>query len=179
MTQYSNRPPRRSRVAPLVAFLSVTLMLSAGLAYNAQDAARSHRATAEATLRDYASIAAWEFSRRAREQTTNAILTLFSPLQKFYEVRSVDELPTLTQVLDIRKTMAVCDCPGIKAPHTYFQLDMASGEFTTFPDNQDRRQLEQLADTLALDLSNVPNRFWGMFAYSLRRDSPVSDVLCV
>ena len=43
------------------------------LAYEAQQAARSHRATAENVLRDYASFAAWELTRLGRQQVLNVV----------------------------------------------------------------------------------------------------------
>ena len=44
----------------LVALLGLTFVLATVLAYEAHDAARSHRATAERALHDYAAFAAWE-----------------------------------------------------------------------------------------------------------------------
>ena len=57
----------RSRTTSLVAILVLTVALAAFLAYEAWDAARSHRATAERAIRDYAKFAAWEFSVSAKE----------------------------------------------------------------------------------------------------------------
>ncbi len=65
--------PRRSRSTLIVALLIATLALTATLAYEAQQAARSHRAAAESVLRDYAAFAAWEFSRVGRQQLLTAI----------------------------------------------------------------------------------------------------------
>ena len=53
----------------IAALLAGALVLSALLAWEAQDAARSHRVAAEGVLRDYAGLAAHEFLRRARNQT--------------------------------------------------------------------------------------------------------------
>jgi hypothetical protein len=49
------------------------LGIAVALAYQAQDAARSHRTTAENVVRDYARFAAWEFSRIARRDLTDAM----------------------------------------------------------------------------------------------------------
>jgi signal transduction histidine kinase len=49
-----------------VALLVLTLILAAGLGWQATRAAASHRRTAEKTLRDYAAIAAWEYAREGR-----------------------------------------------------------------------------------------------------------------
>jgi signal transduction histidine kinase len=55
---------RRSTLIVLLLILAVAA--TTVLAYQAQQAARSHRATAESVLRDYAEFAGWEFSRLAR-----------------------------------------------------------------------------------------------------------------
>ncbi|HJR61141.1 MAG TPA: HAMP domain-containing sensor histidine kinase [Vicinamibacterales bacterium] len=60
--------PRRSRSTFIVILLVATLALTAGLAYEAQQAVRSHRATAENVLRDYSTFAAWELTRLGRQQ---------------------------------------------------------------------------------------------------------------
>ena len=56
---------RRSKL--IVALLLLMVLLTGVLTYQAQDAARSHRATAERTLRAYATIAVWGLSRHAQE----------------------------------------------------------------------------------------------------------------
>jgi len=55
-----------------VLLLSV-LGIAAALAYQAQDAERSHRTTTENVLRDYATFAAWEFSRIAQRDLDNTL----------------------------------------------------------------------------------------------------------
>ncbi|MEE8585515.1 MAG: HAMP domain-containing sensor histidine kinase [Acidobacteriota bacterium] len=59
---------RESRPAFLFGLLLLSLVLTAILAYQAVDAARSYRATAESVLRDYAALAAREFVRRTANQ---------------------------------------------------------------------------------------------------------------
>ena len=65
----------RSRWSASVAIVLLLPMLgiAAALAYQAQQAARSHRTTAEHVLRDYAGFAAWEFSRLARRDLTDTL----------------------------------------------------------------------------------------------------------
>jgi signal transduction histidine kinase len=56
--------PRHHRTAPSTALVAPLIVLALGiagvLAYEAHDASRSHRETAERALRDYAAVAAWE-----------------------------------------------------------------------------------------------------------------------
>ena len=64
---------RRSRSALLVALLVAMLALASTLAYQAQDAVRSHRETAEHALRDYAEFAALGFGVRVKEGLYTAL----------------------------------------------------------------------------------------------------------
>lgn len=64
---------RPSRSTVIVILLVATLGMAAMLAFEAQQAARSHRATAENVLRDYAAFAAWELSRTSRTQVLSVI----------------------------------------------------------------------------------------------------------
>ena len=57
----------RSRSHLVVVLLVATVGMTALLAYEAHQAARSHRASAEGVLRDYAAFAAWELSRQSRQ----------------------------------------------------------------------------------------------------------------
>ena len=52
----------RSRSLFVGGLLLLTLALAGVLAYQAQDAARSHRAVAEKTLREHAAVAAWAYT---------------------------------------------------------------------------------------------------------------------
>src|SRR5512147_2238099 len=63
----------KSRMALLAALLTMSVGATAVLAYQAQDAARSHRATAERALHDYAAFAALEFAVNAKEGIWNSM----------------------------------------------------------------------------------------------------------
>lgn len=60
--------PRPNGTGLLASFLLLTLGLSCWLGYQAWDAARSHRQTAEGVLRDYAELAASEFTRKSDDR---------------------------------------------------------------------------------------------------------------
>ena len=63
----------RSRSTFIVILLVATLALTGGLAYEAHQAARSHRATAENVLRDYSAFAVWELARLGRDRLLDAM----------------------------------------------------------------------------------------------------------
>ena len=87
---------RRPGSALIVLLLLSTLAVAGALAYQAQSAARSHRATAENVLRDYATFASWELSRLARREL-NAVLG--SQLARLaMSCHGPNTLPDLTQL---------------------------------------------------------------------------------
>lgn len=63
----------RVKAASLLIAPIVSLALTIVALYEAQDAARSHRLTAERTLRDYATLAALTFSAHARERVLGQV----------------------------------------------------------------------------------------------------------
>jgi signal transduction histidine kinase len=71
----------RRRSSPSIAILLLTATLAGVLAYQAWDAAKSHRATAEGALRDYAAFAAWEFSLSAKEELYQTLVSIFGPVR--------------------------------------------------------------------------------------------------
>ena len=74
---------RRSLAGPrsaiTLALLLLALVLTAALARQAQVAATSHRRAAERALEDYASFAAWEFTRHARSDVQATLMSAFVP----------------------------------------------------------------------------------------------------
>ena len=80
--------PRRSRSTVIVVILVATLMMTGALAWEALQAARSHRATAENVLRDYARFAAWELTRLGRQHVLNALNTELSRVQRAVRVEN-------------------------------------------------------------------------------------------
>jgi hypothetical protein len=78
-----------------VFLLLSTLVVAGALAYQAQHAVRSHRATAENVLRDYATFASWELSRLARRQLNDVLGIHLARLAAGCDDR--DTLPDLKQ----------------------------------------------------------------------------------
>lgn len=115
-----------SRSLPLVA-LVLTLVLSGVLAYQAQDAARSHRTAIEGTLRDYGAFASWELGRRIEEEARR---TLSRSLTRGFPPRVAPAVRDPESALSdfVRWTGPVfemCGCPG--AIHDFFFLDLSDG----------------------------------------------------
>src|SRR5918992_5037855 len=75
--------PRASRLAltptgVVVGVLVASVVVASLLAFQAIAAARSRQAVSDAMLRQYAELAAWEFSREARKQIDGALNHLLS-----------------------------------------------------------------------------------------------------
>ncbi|MBV9774199.1 MAG: HAMP domain-containing histidine kinase [Gemmatimonadetes bacterium] len=120
------KEPGFSRSLPL-AVLVLTLALSGVLAYQAQDAARSHRAASENTLRDYGAFASWELGRRIEEsarQTLSGALTRGIPSQ-LTPVGKDAEAAVSDYLRWTGPAMERCRCPG--ATHDFFYLNVSDG----------------------------------------------------
>jgi signal transduction histidine kinase len=116
----------RSRATILVAVLLLSMALAAALAHEAWRAERSHRATADRTLRDYAAFAAFEFTVAAKSKMYSNILYVFSPVMHEEALGPQDPLEP-PQVL-LRPAVREKLCPA--APPYAFRLDVATGELT-------------------------------------------------
>ncbi|HEV8236369.1 MAG TPA: hypothetical protein VGP84_17280, partial [Gemmatimonadaceae bacterium] len=72
----------RSRAMLLATLLVCTLILATMLAYVAHDAARSHRATAERALHDYAAVAAWELVAGVNDHLQSTLGAALAPMTR-------------------------------------------------------------------------------------------------
>src|SRR6185503_21026201 len=66
---------RSPRLVGTVALLILALVVAAVLAFQAFDAARSQRRTAENALRDYAKFADWQLTQQAKNQLLSQVVT--------------------------------------------------------------------------------------------------------
>ena len=121
----SSRLPR-SRATILVAVLLLSMALAAALAHEAWRAERSHRATTDRTLRDYAAFAAWEFTVAAKSKMYSNILYVFSPVMHEEELGPHDHLDPPQVILRPAVKEKLCPDP----PPYAFRLDVATGELT-------------------------------------------------
>ncbi len=120
----------RSSTRYLIGLLGLTLLLSGMLAFEAQRATRSHRVTAERALRDYATVAAWEFVSASDATIDRSLAAALGPLTGTSAVSPYDSLPppgALAASAD-----SVFRCATAEAPAgRYFSLDFRSGALLT------------------------------------------------
>src|SRR5262245_62413008 len=74
--------PPGSHAMLLAGLLVCTLVLATLLAYEAHDAARSHRATAERALHDYAAVAAWELVAGVNDELQSSLAGALAPMTR-------------------------------------------------------------------------------------------------
>jgi hypothetical protein len=82
--------------------LLLTLAVAGALAYQAQRAARSHHATAQKVLRDYAAFASSELARRAARALSEVATSQLARLESSCDGR--DRPPTLEQWIRVKDT---------------------------------------------------------------------------
>ncbi len=121
----------RSRASLLVALLGLTFVLAAVLAYEAHDAARSHRVTAERALRDYATFAAWELLANATDTIGPTLSAALAPVTAGVAATPYDALPGPSVLAASAGAALRCADQRDDASRWYFRLDFRDGSFTT------------------------------------------------
>ncbi len=106
---------RRSQL--IMALLLLMVALTGVLTYQAQDAARSHRATAERALRGYASMAVWAMDRNVKE----TLMSMLAQRMDSIHVR-VPSVGLPEGAWPGHAAAERCDCFQGKAPFTRFLL---------------------------------------------------------
>jgi signal transduction histidine kinase len=137
----------------ILAVLLLTLGLTGLLAQQAQQAARSHRDAAQATLRDYAAFASWELGRRLEAALAAPLSLALTHARVTAEIaiatgdsRGHDAANLARFRSTLLQELAPCRCAG--AVHDVFVVDLESGR----TDRSDRRLPESFDAWLAADL---------------------------
>ncbi|HEV2181391.1 MAG TPA: HAMP domain-containing sensor histidine kinase [Gemmatimonadaceae bacterium] len=142
----------RSRASLLVALLGLTFVLAAVLAYEAHDAARSHRVTAERALRDYATFAAWELLANATDTVGPTLSAALAPVTAGVAATPYDALPGPSVLAASAGAALRCADRQDDSSRWYFRLDFRDGSFTTSgatPPAQERALVRSTVDEQA------------------------------
>jgi signal transduction histidine kinase len=114
----------------IAALLAGALVLSALLAWQAQDAALSHRRAAEGVLRDYAGLAGHEFLRRARNQTDYyAFYPVIYMLSAHERASPGGTLPAPEELARTARSAARDKLPA----RSFYRVDLASKRVVSSP----------------------------------------------
>jgi signal transduction histidine kinase len=139
---------RSPRLIGTVALLILALVVVAGLAYQAWDAARSQQRIAENTLHDYAKLADWQLTKQAKNQLlTQVITSLYAPTTRVDPKNIKGSLLAPEEVEDLAKLMTGwCGCLG--GVKYYFRHDWHDGTFRTTETTLSDADLAWARDTM-------------------------------
>ena len=136
------------RITLLVTLLTLTVALVAALAYEAHDAARSHRVTAERALRDYASVAAWEYVANVQERLDGAASAVLTPVTSVrasspYELLASPDLLTAPP-----RDILACRPELGDSSRVVFRVDLRDGSVALGATRADSGFVRWLRDTV-------------------------------
>lgn len=153
------RPPFRpslssrstgSRGVLLAALLVCTLALAYMLAYEAHDAARSHRATAERALNDYAAVAAWELVAGVNDELQSTVGAALAPMTKTRATTPYELLPAPSMLESSADGVLRCPVAAQDSERFYFRIDFRDRSLATDGASEPSAAMRQwLVDTIA------------------------------
>jgi signal transduction histidine kinase len=122
-----------SRMTLLVGLLAATVTFASLLAYEAHDAARAERVTAERALRDYASLAAYELQSAARKRLDGALERALGPVTAAAAVSPYEPAPPLERLAESAHAELTCADAPPNANRIYFRVDLRDGTVVSDP----------------------------------------------
>lgn len=147
---------RSRRLIGTVGLLIMALVVAAILAYQAWDAARSQRRTAESTLHDYAKLADWQLT----QQSKNALLTqvVTSLVSQASHVNPDSLARTVLEPVEVedvaRQMVSWCDC--LSGVRYFFRYDWKDGTFRTTETDLPDADLAWVRDTMVAYTKSLP-----------------------
>jgi signal transduction histidine kinase len=165
---------QRSRTLLLASLLACTLVLATMLAYEAYEAAASHRATAERALHDYAAVAAWELVAGVNDELQTTLGAALAPITRSRATTPYELLPgpsVLTSSAD-----GVLRCPAGDSSRFYFRIDFRDGSLATAGANVSNAMRQWLADTIASHVRTVyqPDWNYAVILGTLPNETPIA-----
>ena len=152
----THRTPGLEGTKLLAVFLFLTLGLSVWLGYQALDAARSHRRTAEGVLTDFAAIAVWDYSRRIQENLAYMARRIFDDVPQ-----RLRRLPPDPEVMenDLRYALRGqdCRCEGLRENSWFFRVDLRNSSVVMHHDQADGNLDQALARELVCQHRTQPD----------------------
>jgi signal transduction histidine kinase len=143
----------------LLGLLLVVLALAGLVAYEAVQAARSRRVTAERALRDYATFASWELIAKATTRLENEIRDALSPATGTRATSPYDRLPSPQVIFGSAAPLLRCNESGGDPDRLYFRLDLRDGSLTTVGPAPSSTQRRWITDTLTWEALQPGRRF--------------------
>ena len=132
----------------LAALLVGTLALATMLAYEAHNAARSHRATAERALHDYAAVAAWELVAGVNDLLQSSVGAALAPVTRTHATSPYELLPAPSVLAASADSALRCGTPAGDSLRFYFRVDFRVGSFASFGAQPTAAMRTWLVDTI-------------------------------
>jgi signal transduction histidine kinase len=148
----------------MLVFLLVILGLALGLGYHAIDTARSHRETVDGALRNYSSMAAWEFSRMARENLDRFLWRAFDDIPRRTRYRQLPSPAVIGPQLEHTLRIYRCQCRALRDPLAYFRIDLADSAVVVLPERIAPARLSAIAYALIEHQRSLDDVQVGLFA---------------
>ncbi|HEV8218286.1 MAG TPA: HAMP domain-containing sensor histidine kinase [Gemmatimonadaceae bacterium] len=147
---------RSPRLVGTVGLLILALVVCAVLAYQAWDAARSQRETADNTLRDYARIADWQLTQQAKNALLTQVVTALSSQASQVDPAHLDRtVMTPAQVEDVARVVVEwCRC--LSGVRYFFRYDWRDGTLRTTETDLPDADLAWARDTVVAYTKSLP-----------------------
>jgi signal transduction histidine kinase len=147
---------RSPRLVGTVGLLILALVVCAVLAYQAWDAARSQRETADNTLRDYARIADWQLTQQGKNALLTQVVTALSSQASQVDPAHLDRtLMTPSQVEDVARVLVEwCHC--LSGVRYFFRYDWRDGTLRTTDTDLPDADLAWARDTIVAYTKSLP-----------------------
>ena len=149
MPSLPTRQVAAPRITLLVSLLTLTVVLVASLAYEAHDAARSHRVTAERALRDYASVAAWEYVANVQERIDGAASAVLTPVTSVRASSPYELLASPDLLTSPSRDVLACRPDAGDSSRIVFRVDLRDGSVSLGATRADSGFVRWLRDTVA------------------------------
>lgn len=153
----------------LAALLVCTLGLAMMLAYEAHDAARSHRATAEHALHDYAAVAAWELVAGLNESVQSSLGGALAPVTRARATSPYELLPGPSVLASSADNALRCGNPADDSARVYFRIDFRNNSLATSGAPLSSAMQSWVADTITWHGQNLYKPDW---AYAIVLGGP-------
>jgi signal transduction histidine kinase len=150
----------RSNALLLAVLLLGTLVLATILAYEAHDAARSHRAAAERTLHDYAAVAAWELVAGVNESFQATLAPAFALITHSRASSPYDLLPAPSVLAENADSVLSCGAQKDSAERFYFRVDFRDRSLATSGAVPSPAMRRWLTDTIVKHAHTVYQEDW-------------------
>jgi len=147
---------RSPRLVGTVALLILALVVCAVMAYQAWDAARSQRQTAESALHDYAKIADWQLTQHAKNALLTQVVTALSSQASQVDPAHLERtVMAPEQVEDIARGMVEwCKC--LSGVRYFFRYDWKDGTLRTTETDLSDADLAWARDTIVAYTKALP-----------------------